>query len=1123
MTALGNNLSAYELAKATFRGFGVDQFHSVFKEDMYQGDYAEGLSKIEQRKVQSILYPVCDLRSNHKKLGDCFCKSCGASSMTEQQREYGVNEYRVVVSADISGFTAFSAKHTPDEIIEYVNEFIWIYESEMIRFGGIPYQRNGDEAGGTFWVMDRDTAIRASQNALEVFDRYNRENPDKKIHLKIGISEGEVFVMEDQIVGRAMEEAQEAQATLSQAGISHGMAVHQTMVKKVRHLVSSRNAADNNIIVTGLRAGVSFLRIDDFIPAERVEDARQLHRIYSDRVEFDNKLAMVSLSGKEGTAKVMTLARLLSLIRSEEVTLLNGGANRYQPDPLKNALKSYIAKLDGGNLTEESLRKYVDEIGLLSDPIMLGELGGSFDENLIVSVLASYLGIEIKNNDIITQNLMRDYVRMLRTIKTIVSRLVGRIVDEKGKLILVFFDINEMDDESKEILRYVTNYNKDKPILLLGIQDVDDNEFTWENHLADSENEEKVLAQTHDIYAETLNKESVKAAILFYLQQEGLTDLSLDQINKETVDAYYKFCEGNLAVLRIVVLNDWHDEPPSLRREASGDIVLIRPPSRFAELDAMLVARVKKLSHDAQRLFKSIALLTHDFDDRFSVDELPEYHSYSPLRMTQALAELEKIRFIGSVGVKTYRLAFKRAFSAQYRQFDERERRHHGMVDHLLAREAYSARDYALIAFHAERGKNYREAFNSYLLAIDLSCFAQQFSNALRYLNSLESLLIHFSGSTDIQYRLQAVSSRVKIMSSRKSNQEEWREALTRFEQNLASAQFEALDEVVQRKWRVEFIIQMAIYLVIFDSRNAPGHLKQKLEEFNLNGDLDDVGIDVDIVMKARLFNVFAVSYSRIEKFEEAENYYKLARRYAAESQDNQLVADVELGFGSLLLRQGKYEESLAVSKATARLFKEIGDMRGIFRVRINQANAYRGLRRYDQAVSAFELLYSELEDSEDNLVKSYCLLNWGITCLEQGKLSEARKQIQRALKHGGDHVVQNYGRTFMAMTYVFSKPKKALKDLESLADREFLNQINAMPTVAAAYYFALALSHYKVGNLRTAYLFLDQAKRIRDLNNHIEDVDADLVFFYDHFDEINTLQEDDSFPPLINLLLRKK
>ncbi len=101
---------------------------------------------------------------------------------------------------------------------------------------------------------------------------------------------------------------------------------------------------------------------------------------------------------------------------------------------------------------------------------------------------------------------------------------------------------------------------------------------------------------------------------------------------------------------------------------------------------------------------------------------------------------------------------------------------------------------------------------------------------------------------------------------------------------------------------------------------------------------------------------------------------------------------------GKLELAVGEPEQALDTWKQAAALYQKIGDITGVTRSQINQAQAQRRLGLYHQAISTLKQVNLTLEQQPDTLLKAQGLLSLGNTLRVVGDFERSQQVLEQSL-----------------------------------------------------------------------------------------------------------------------------
>lgn len=159
---------------------------------------------------------------------------------------------------------------------------------------------------------------------------------------------------------------------------------------------------------------------------------------------------------------------------------------------------------------------------------------------------------------------------------------------------------------------------------------------------------------------------------------------------------------------------------------------------------------------------------------------------------------------------------------------------------------------------------------------------------------------------------------------------------------------------------------------------------------------------------RARVARNLALVYARIGEREKAnraitESFNFLCGNdtcYSTESIINspQLLAQVLELQGQLQLSGGQAEEALETWKKAADIYREIGEVTGLTRNQINQAQALRSLGLYRRAITTLNKVQENLQAQPDTLLKAKALQSLGDALQVVADLKPAREVLLQSL-----------------------------------------------------------------------------------------------------------------------------
>jgi len=215
-------------------------------------------------------------------------------------------------------------------------------------------------------------------------------------------------------------------------------------------------------------------------------------------------------------------------------------------------------------------------------------------------------------------------------------------------------------------------------------------------------------------------------------------------------------------------------------------------------------------------------------------------------------------------------------------------------------------------------------------------------------------------------------------------------------------------------------------------------------------------------------------------KFSEAITQYERILNASRTVENRRLEADVMSEIAVIYRKSGKDEESLALQKAAADIYAELGDLP-------NQAKALRRIGvfyRYQgqllDAIAAQEQALTLLEQIDDAEGMAQTLTNLGIVYGELGRLLEARTEFERALdiyRKSGNQEGESYTLADLGQLFLFlGDAQQALTYLNaSLAIKTTLpderRKANTLLNIGTA--------HKNLGNFQEAFTLYYQALEV--------------------------------------------
>lgn len=1068
-------------------------------------------------KSRATVKPPCELTQEHSHLRHDHCVACGISGRDVGQ---GVEErygFGTFVTWDLANYTQFSQGKTPKAVLRHLrNNFYFLVEEAVALYGGRIVDKNADEVIAMFPPHARDKALKAIQHSLMGMNENNSREGLVGMHAvrtRVGVAEGEFHTARGRVISDAVNLARLAQDLAEPDEVVVHSSASINMARMARMDAVGDSGGTHFLKFDRMRAGAAVFGVASFVPGQRLLDSSIL------QARFDlaraGKLQAVVMTGPTRHRKVLGLVDLLGQDEVQNSTLLYGGASPTQTDPVREALGQFLDAREAAT-PMEALRELFRELDM--DPALP-------IHRLRFNRVAEYLGIQTHEVLVERAGFLPDRTQHKNDTRRAVAEFVKRL-SVRSPLILILFNMGAMDANAKLMMKEVLIHNERSKVFVVGFMDTEASfEFDWHLFFNGDHPGERFQDQLCAIQTQPLDANAVREALRIYYNEEFNPDasrpLEAGQIGDDVVASYHDRSQGDLEHLRIWMRYDVN-EGYLTREPLTGNLVLLERGRAIAEIDALLAARVDDLSSGARSLYHSVVVATR-FDSRFFLSELPESASRDPLYLREDLAELMSARLIAPVTVEgegQYRLMLPEAGEARYRQLESVRRRMHAEAVAFLSQKVLTrARDRALVAFHQAEAGMHDQALLNYRLAADQSLRENNDAEALSYLDHMQVLLGRSFGEEErthdvrvnrFQRRRSVVEEILRLCENLIVYRREWRHATEAYSSLLEDPTYELLDRRTQDEILFASVLFRNQYLIYHD-RDAAVEASAGLVE--TVGSFESMAP----TQAARICRTIASSYSRVERLDLAEIYYRDALRFALASDDEAVQANVRFGYSSMLVRRGgevSYRESLRIGGEAEGYYRyqashgETDDAKRraatlLNYILINRGNAHKGLGEYDRAVEAFSEVDGVARDNPGDFDYAHymALINWAITLIYQGEIDAAKGMLERTLASYGDTVSDEERfivQIFLQFTNAFLSTREAVCELLALSENaEFMRARDSMPSQTAVLHLALAIAYFQLDQRDEAQKHADWAMSIRELRGgSVEDLDAELVSF---------------------------
>lgn len=611
------------------------------------------------------------------------------------------NEYGVVMALDLSQFTKRTAYKNPDEVIDYVNAFIWQVEYAMALAGGRILERNGDEVVVFFGLQDAEKAVRAAMRVLRRLSVFSEDDP-YFMQVKMAMSVGEVSVVDgDMVIAPVIEAAQKLQGKAGQ----HGLVLSKEMAERVQRSFALDEKEAGVFDLSQAQGFREKYTRPEWLSQERTAEVEALARYLVGDVK--ESTVILRYTSPHGYGKLDTLAEMFHAYLGDGDVVLAGHATVFKTDPLRDIIFQYLEEKSGSKLNEASIRDLLVRNGMDDDEKL----------STAVLVLCDYVGIAVEKWDDLAR-LRSQKTEYVDNQKNIIAILLNQIAGG-GRLVLQYFNAVEIKPEDLEFARQVFDAAGLERVLVL---------------LIDDNPEKSISGFIGDIiFANPLGIKSVNSYLAYRLK---CAEESCEDVARE----YLGVTRGNFHHLDVLVR---HDIQSGILKCESGVVHFDAQERVVPELSALLVANLVHFPDKVRRLFDFITILSR-FDGTFKDDDIIYgFGDDNEIDLARSLSILENSGLINRIGEHSYRIAYEAAATAHYRMLAANEaskKEKHQKVARVLGTRndaGMMARDFALLGYHQNLAGNDGAAIDNYDKAVRR---ASHISEMFAYVVQMENL-----------------------------------------------------------------------------------------------------------------------------------------------------------------------------------------------------------------------------------------------------------------------------------------------------------------------------------------------------------------------------------------------
>ncbi|HEY9650734.1 MAG TPA: hypothetical protein V6C95_08730, partial [Coleofasciculaceae cyanobacterium] len=162
-------------------------------------------------------------------------------------------------------------------------------------------------------------------------------------------------------------------------------------------------------------------------------------------------------------------------------------------------------------------------------------------------------------------------------------------------------------------------------------------------------------------------------------------------------------------------------------------------------------------------------------------------------------------------------------------------------------------------------------------------------------------------------------------------------------------------------------------------------------------------GIQGDRLNQAMVLSNLALAYHQLGQLDEANGAIttslQLLQTEPTTSDRLKVLAQALNTQGKLQLAQGQAEQALKTWENSGKTYQQVGDITGVARSLINQAQALRSLGFYQRVHDTLERANQLLQEQPDSAIKAAGLLSFGDSLRLVGDLKKSQEVLEQSLK----------------------------------------------------------------------------------------------------------------------------
>ncbi len=772
------------------------------------------------------------------------------------------------------------------------------------------------------------------KTTLRIYDKVIRYGGDEFICIMPSTSKNDAEAIYRRILKNCKErEFDGLQMTLS-AGISSypddGMEFKTLLNAADQALYDAKRSGRDRIGLPGKKTAQIPIKV--FV--NRFKEKNDITNLLRGR---DKNAKVVVIEGNVGIGKTRLAKEILSDIKGKEVIwcdciFLDQNISYY---PIRELIK-YRSKRLGATIFNELPRVYKIEIAKLVPEILL-EVEDATD------------GIDY----------VLDRYRLYESVRTVLE------IGEREKVIIID-NIQWIDNESVEVMKYLMRALKDTPITFILIQRTEEKPDILENFISHISREVTITITELTPFENHEIKESIKLIIGdepandlvdYIMGESGGNPFFIEEIMRSLFDAGYLSFEEN----------KWRFASPE------KDVV----PKTLADI---AVRKYQSLNEEAKNILEIASVIGW-----FDINLLMEITGYNAGHI---MGLIDNIGRLGMVKYSKHKYEFSEAISrnAIYQSFVKGAKRLelHRQVAECL-KEHYQGKEEEIneaLALHYYLAKEKQLGIEYCITAGDRARDKYANNNAIRYYTWALELLEHEAVEPMNIKKIDCLCKRADVIYFIGESQSALKD--------LDTALKEAI-RIDAKTWPAWIKHRKAnIYAGISRYQKALSEAADSMETYKKSGDKKAIA-EILITMSSAYF----LQGNDTKAIATNEESLKLAR----EIKNKEIEATALNGIGGICFRRSDYEKASGYHQAAYEIFKEIGNRSGEARALLNMGNIHYSMGEYADALKRYEESLNVLQNIGDKINESKSLRNLGLTKYFVGKYEEAIRFYKEGLK----------------------------------------------------------------------------------------------------------------------------